>query len=176
MSVKALEKLRSRILLKDIFVRGERMSHNDEAYERANGYANKLADEIEAEIAEKYMELPVDADGVPIHVGDTLECYANGYEGTFTVFAVSNNTVIGNHDIEWVRDNPDKWFHVALSCHRVKPLKLEELLNDYLKEREKIVRKIERSMITLGEGESEEDACDKLFAERIRDLIKEGGE
>jgi hypothetical protein len=32
----------------------------------------KIADEIEAEIAERYMELPLDADGVPIHVGDVL--------------------------------------------------------------------------------------------------------
>ena len=76
--IKSLEKLRSRILLKDIFVRGERMSDNDEAYKRANGYANKLADEIEAEIAEKYMELPVDADGVPIHVGDMLKNAESG--------------------------------------------------------------------------------------------------
>lgn len=31
-----------------------------------------LADGIEAEIAERYMELPVDADGVPIRVGDEM--------------------------------------------------------------------------------------------------------
>lgn len=31
-----------------------------------------IADEIEREIAEHYMELPVDADGVPIHVGDVV--------------------------------------------------------------------------------------------------------
>lgn len=32
----------------------------------------EIADEIEAEIAEKYMLLPVDAEGVPIHVGDEI--------------------------------------------------------------------------------------------------------
>ena len=32
-----------------------------------------LADEIEREVAEKYMELPVDADGVPWHVGEVTE-------------------------------------------------------------------------------------------------------
>ena len=31
-----------------------------------------IADEIEREVAERYMELPVDADGVPIRVGDVL--------------------------------------------------------------------------------------------------------
>lgn len=33
---------------------------------------NDIADEIEAEIAEKYMELPKDADGVSIHIGDRV--------------------------------------------------------------------------------------------------------
>lgn len=33
----------------------------------------KIAEEIEQEIVERYIELPVDADGVPIHIGDTLE-------------------------------------------------------------------------------------------------------
>lgn len=50
--------------------------------------ADKLIDEIEADIAEHYLALPLDADGVPIHVGDVLECHANGYHGIFTVFAV----------------------------------------------------------------------------------------
>lgn len=31
-----------------------------------------IAAEIEAEIEERFMKLPVDADGVPIHVGDRL--------------------------------------------------------------------------------------------------------
>ena len=33
---------------------------------------NQLADAIEAEVAERYMELPLDADGVPIRPGDEL--------------------------------------------------------------------------------------------------------
>ena len=32
----------------------------------------QIADEIEREISERYMLLPVDADGVPIHVGDDI--------------------------------------------------------------------------------------------------------
>lgn len=32
-----------------------------------------LIDEIEAEITDNYMRLPVDADDVPIHVGDICE-------------------------------------------------------------------------------------------------------
>lgn len=31
-----------------------------------------IADAIEAEVAERYMKLPVDGDGIPVHVGDVL--------------------------------------------------------------------------------------------------------
>jgi len=38
-----------------------------------------IADVIETELKERYMELPLDADGVPIRVGDILEAdYDNG--------------------------------------------------------------------------------------------------
>lgn len=36
-------------------------------------FVNKVLDEIEQEVAERYMELPVDADGVPIRPGDEME-------------------------------------------------------------------------------------------------------
>ena len=39
----------------------------------------EIADEIEREIAERYMELPVDADGVPIRVGDMIERDEDGF-------------------------------------------------------------------------------------------------
>ena len=42
-----------------------------------------IADRIEAELAERYMELPVDADGVPIHVGDELEGYGYPSGGAY---------------------------------------------------------------------------------------------
>lgn len=47
---------------------------------------HKIADAIEAEIARDYMELPKDADGEPIHVGDRME---NTECGVVTVDAVS---------------------------------------------------------------------------------------
>ena len=33
---------------------------------------NEIADEIEHEISERFIKMPVDADGVPIHVGDEI--------------------------------------------------------------------------------------------------------
>lgn len=56
---------------------------------------NDIADQIETEITEKYMELPKDADGIPIHVGDRL---MNGTE-RFIVCAVSQELVF-----RWVLD------------------------------------------------------------------------
>lgn len=90
--------------------------------------AGNIVDEIEVEISKCYMPLPVDTDGAPIRVGDKLECHANGYDGAFTVFAVGNNVVVGDHDIEWIGRNPSKWFHVASFCTHVKPRTLEDVL------------------------------------------------
>lgn len=81
-----------------------------------------------------YLKLPLDADNEPIRVGDEIECRANGYEGTFTVFAIGDETIIGNHEIEWIRNNPDKWFHVASYCRHIKPDPLKELLKELVSE------------------------------------------
>ena len=42
-----------------------------------------IADEIEAEISDRYIPLPLDADGVPIHIGDEVEDGTGG--GSITV-------------------------------------------------------------------------------------------
>ena len=49
----------------------------------------QIADEIEREISERYMLLPVDADGVPIHIGDELDAYGI----TFTAYAISKDYI-----------------------------------------------------------------------------------
>lgn len=47
-------------------------------------------DEIEREISERYMELPLDADNVPIHVGDKMQ-YHGGEP--FTVCSVAPGVI-----------------------------------------------------------------------------------
>lgn len=126
-----------------------------------------FADAIQAEVDGRFMELPVDADGVPIHVGDEIECHANGYDGTFTVFAISNNVAVGNHDIEWIRRNPDKWFHVASFCTHVKQRTLEDVLNDCadeISEKRGIAPELNRDTPTRNE------IVDKYAAE-IREML-----
>jgi hypothetical protein len=153
--IKALEKLR-RLTIYD---KGEKYT--------ACLDAGSIADEIEAEIAERYIELPVDADGVPIRVGDKLECHANGYDGAFTVFAIGNDVVVGNHDTEWIVRNPSKWFHIASFCMHVKPRTLEDVL------REMLDRKGDG--IGMREFNRDFDAFVEHYADEIRAMFGEVG-
>ena len=87
---------------------------------------SQIADEIEREIAEKYMELPVDADGVSIHVGDNLrsaysetEYTALGFWfdfdcGIWQVMVSSNQAMSGN------------------ILRHVKPRTVEDVINELL--------------------------------------------
>ena len=166
--IKSLEKLRSRILLKDIIVHGERMSHNDEAYERANGYANKLADEIEAEIAEKYMELPVDADGVPIHIGAVMENFGVPPQDAerLKVAAVGFNSFAVEEDVIWATDKC--WRHY-------KPDQLKELLRDCVMRSMSIDRYVDGVPVLAVDGVQFDDWYSENV-ERLHDLMKEDGE
>jgi len=79
--------------------------------------AEEIADRIEAEIAERFMELPVDAEGVPIHVGDELEGgFAVDYVAPHWVLSVGRGA---KHDG---------------SCHHVKPRTIEDVLRDVWRE------------------------------------------
>lgn len=71
---------------------------------------------IEAEIAERYMELPVDADGVPIHVGDSIE-YPNGERDVVRFITVNDNMPTFNES-GWI----------ASKCRHVKPRTIEDVL------------------------------------------------
>ena len=79
----------------------------------------KIADEIEAEIAERYMELPVDADGVPIRCGDEVTADTLG-NGKWSVFAVASDY--------WV--DVDGYTHKPYATHHVNPRTIEDVLRD----------------------------------------------
>ena len=67
----------------------------------ADGYEYELfelrkeRDEIKAEIADKYLKLPLDAVGTPIHVGDKVSWYAVGY---FDVIGIGEQVVLDKGD------------------------------------------------------------------------------
>ena len=82
----------------------------------------KYADEIEREVSERYMLLPVDADGVPIHMDDMLKS-----ETASKPFIVESMTFADSWTV-WDRENgATRW---PSECHHVKPRTIEDVLRD----------------------------------------------
>lgn len=77
-----------------------------------------IADEIEREVAERFMELPRDSEGVPIHVGDRLVSY--DAETRIEVLAVAADYVVDENGCT----------SLARNCCHVKRRTLEEVLLD----------------------------------------------
>lgn len=86
------------------------------------GWILGCLDAIEAEIAEKYMELPVDADGVPIRVGDKL-FNKNKPTDVYKVTAIADNGYIRiYHDTAHIHSS---------QCRHVKPRTIEDVMAEY---------------------------------------------
>ena len=85
-----------------------------------------LADEIEREIAERYMELPVDMDGVPVKIGDMLECEQESKQ--FVIEAVSPNYVYSG---SYVGTKFLTIGHYPWQCTHVKQRTIEDLLMEF---------------------------------------------
>ena len=118
-----------------------------------------IADAIQAEVDERFMELPVDADGVPIHVGDLV---ALNYGEPFKVGGIRD---AGN---QWhiFRYELNRWWS-PLDLHHVKPRTLEDVLNDCadeISEKRGIAPELNRDTPTRNE------IVDKYAAE-IRELL-----
>lgn len=80
-----------------------------------------MLDDIEAEIERDYMKLPVDSDGVPIHVGDICEMS----EVQFKVRQLNTDGYCW-----WAVDEAGE-FYIAELCRHVKPCTLEDVLNEF---------------------------------------------
>lgn len=95
--------------------------------------ARKIADAIQSEIDERYMALPLDADGVPIHVGDLIEYRC--IEGTYRlhaqgVYVYREGRCKGKKCV--MNERLGIWFPEL--CYHVKPRTLEDVLRDVWKE------------------------------------------
>ena len=75
---------------------------------------------LEAEIAERFMELPVDADGEPIHVGDRM---IHGSGDEVYAFALGD-------DKAYFTDNHANVYH-AYKCRHVHPPTVDGLLREF---------------------------------------------
>ena len=91
----------------------------------------KIADEIEAEIESRYMELPVDADGVPIRVGDAVA--ERPYRPNLGEKYGEVACLLFNSDGWSVsdRDPFGQWWHPATLMH-VNPRTIEDVLRDLI--------------------------------------------
>ena len=87
-----------------------------------------IADEIEREVAERYMELPVDADGVPIHVGDKMQYHGNE---PFTVCAVAPG-VIHLWAAVKLGERRTTYDYAPTQCTHYKPRTIEDVLEEFL--------------------------------------------
>lgn len=87
-----------------------------------------IADEIEREIAERYMELPVDADGVPIHVGENLRSACSETEYTTLGFWFDFDCGI------WQVMVSSKQAMSGNMLRHVKPRTVEDVLMDVLRD------------------------------------------
>ena len=127
-----------------------------------------IADEIEREISERYMLLPVDVDGVPIRVGDLIEydddgetyrLHARGvyvyHSGRFEGEKCVMNERLGIWD-------PSK-------CRHVKPRTVEDVLHDFWLEWEDHPIDIEWDELLMRLKESE-----AKYADEIRELMEVG--
>ena len=119
-------------------------ANSGKLYDNATRFVLHFADEIEAELAENYMLVPKDADGVPVHVGDMREWNGGRYE----VMAVDKEHV-------WFDFDPLTPFKADL-CRHVKPDPLKELLCDMIHE--------------YGSTDALAEAVAEKYAERIREL------
>ena len=77
-------------------------------------------DEIESEIAERYMELPVDRDGVPIRVGDTMVYTPT--DNIFDVIAIAPDCIVD--------DGGYTYRNFGNYRHYVKTRTIEDVLRD----------------------------------------------
>lgn len=104
--IKSIEKLRKfaeNAVYKDNYIAGSTFD------------LNRIADEIEAEIAERYMELPVDADGEVIRLGDEMDCGE--------VIGIGEYIAFFGEGIEWQH-------YSVQAIHHIKPRTIEDVLQD----------------------------------------------
>lgn len=130
-----------------------------------------IADEIEADIAERYMLLPVDADGVPIHVGDVMKLKQCG-ERIGTVTAVGKR----EEARAWVL--PDgknvSISYIASGIKHVKQRPIEDVLREFILDADCVVCGCgdPEADMTPEEIEQAREAWVAKYAAELRELME----
>ena len=148
MTLESVEKLREQ--LRDTF-------NKESVSMLEDGHALMLAaDEIEREVSERYMELPVDADGVPIHLGDELDNINKSER--YKVTSIGDNGYIRIY-------SDTGWIHSS-KCRHVKPDPVKELLCEFASDVSCMGDGVKRSF-------SPDEKCIVELADAIREAVGE---
>ena len=127
-----------------------------------------IANEIEAEISESYVLLPVDADGIPIHVGDMMKGvnkYDSLQEITGKVVEISSR----HKDQEYITSVAIKVWAKDMKSWHVSYLDPRAEIYHHVKEH--TVEDVLREMI----GMTDQPLCEEdiqAFADEIRELLR----
>lgn len=147
--------------LRNVLVKGRKYRFNSgaEFYEAMD----KAIEGIEREIAEHYMELPTDADGVPIKVGD--ECWDKDTAEGFEVSSIEWNGVC------WSAWSVPETRHLENRVMHHKPRTLEDVLASYRFDAQNIY---EDPTLNGNQRVDELEALDDKVAAEIRELLEVG--
>lgn len=127
--MESVDKLRELPVFGAVSVDGDLNATNQRMVCATKEEVLEIADAIESEIAERYLALPLDADGVPIRVGDTVELGESRNQGI--VKALNEHMVIAMHvDDGYMNCAKYGLLWNADECHHVTPRTLEDVLAD----------------------------------------------
>lgn len=116
-------------------------------------------DGIEREIAETHVLLPLDADGVPIHVGDVVEFGETRNKGN--VKALNEHMAIVMHvDSDYTNYAKYGLLWSADACTHVKPRTIEDVLQEF------------GDWYAHTKGGCDEDGIIAEYADELRELIE----
>ena len=119
----------------------------------------EIADEIQAEVDSRYMELPLDADGAPISVGDLISC---GDSKPVKVTGVAQNAFHGPM-VQTEDAIAGSWWAIADDTHHVKPRTVEDVLGEFASR-------------VLNSGHQWGLDCNETIAKYAAELQMKGGE
>lgn len=86
-----------------------------------------LIEEIEAEIGRDYIKLPVDADGVPIHVGDRVDWHGDAITIDWIEYDSTGECYVG----KGAEDGKIPDALAPNECRHVKQRTIEDVLRDF---------------------------------------------
>ena len=151
--MESIEKLRES--LKDCINEAGIETNRFDTYWITARACDMLIDEIEREVAERYMLLPCDADGVPIHVGDEMTYHGD----IFKVCAVAPAKIYRWATVK-LGEPQVTYSYNPKECKHYKPRTLEDVLRELIDD--------------VREADGYDNSYINIAAAEIRELMEVG--